>query len=108
MRPSLSTSRTPKSVASAFGTGIAATGRRRVFFDVPAEHLADVHLVDVVAAEDGHELGLLVADDVLRLVHRVGRAAEPRFARPLLSGDGFDELIEDRREPPDAGDVLFE
>jgi hypothetical protein len=78
------------------------------FLDVEVEHLAHVHLVDVVAAEDAHELRLLVADDVLALVHRVGRAAEPRLARALLRGDRLDELVEDRRETPDARDVLLE
>ena len=75
---------------------------------VEGEHLAHVHLVDVVAAEDADELGLLVVDDVLALVDGVGRAAEPRLARALLRGDGLDELVEDRREAPDARDVLLE
>ena len=64
--------------------------------DVRRDHLADVHLVDVIAAEDGHQLGLLVGDHVLALIDRVGRPFEPRLAGPLLGGDGLDELIEDR------------
>ncbi len=75
---------------------------------VKEEHLAHVHLVDVVSAEDAHELGALVVDDVLALPDRVGRAAVPRLARALLRGDGLDVLIEDRREAPVSRDVLLE
>jgi hypothetical protein len=55
------------------------------------EHVADVHLVDVVAAEDAHVLGRR-RDDVLRLEDRVGRALEPALARALLRRDGLDVL----------------
>ena len=72
------------------------------------DHLPHVHLVDVVPAEDAHELGALVGDDVLALVDGVGGPAEPALAGALLRGDGLDELVEDRREPPDARDVFLE
>ena len=75
---------------------------------VKEDHLADVHLVDVVTAEDAHELGLLVVDHVLALPDRVGRAPVPGLSRALLRRDRFDVLIEDGREPPVSGDVLFE
>ena len=75
---------------------------------VEGDHLPDVHLVDVVAAEDADELRLLVVDDVLALPDGVGRAAVPGLARALLRGDGLDELIEDGREAPVSRDVLLE
>ena len=75
---------------------------------VEEDHLPHVHLVDVVAAEDAHELGPLVVDDVLALPDGVGRAAVPGLAGALLGGDRLDELIEDRREPPVSRDVLLE
>jgi hypothetical protein len=61
----------------------------------------------VIAAEDAHELGILVADDVLALPDRVGRAAVPRLARALLRRDRLDELVEDRRQAPRTSDVLL-
>ena len=74
------------------GTGIAATVTSASRCEVRADHLADVHLVDVVAAEDADVLGRLVGDDVLALVHGVGRAPEPALAGALLRGDRLDEL----------------
>jgi hypothetical protein len=75
---------------------------------VRLDHLAHIHLVDVVAAEDGDQLRVLVGDDVLTLEDRVRRALEPGEPGPLLRRDGLDELVEDRREAPDARDVLLE
>jgi hypothetical protein len=75
---------------------------------VRGDHLPDVHLVDVVAAEDADDVGVLVGQHVLGLVDRVGRALEPRLARALLGRDRLDVMIEDRRQTPGAGDVLLE
>ena len=36
------------------------------------DHLAGVHAVDVVSAEDAHDVGLLIVDQVEVLVDRVG------------------------------------
>ena len=76
--------------------------------DVRVDHLANIHFVDVVAAEDAHDFRALVSDDVLALENGVGRAFEPRKACALLGRNGLDELIENGRQSPDAGDVLFE
>ena len=53
-----------------------------------ADHLAGVHAVDVVGAEDDDVGRLLVADQVEALVDGVGRAGEPRGPEPLLRGTG--------------------
>ena len=76
--------------------------------DVLGHHLARVHAVDVVGAEDDDVARLLVADQVEALVDRVGRAGEPPRAQPLLGGDRRDVVAEHRRQPPGAGDVPVE
>ena len=76
--------------------------------EVFGEHLSQVHFVDVVASEHANDIRGFVGDDVLRLVHGVDGAFEPAFSGALLSGDGFDEVIEDGGHSPGAGDVFFE
>ena len=49
-------------------------GHARAGGDVLLDHLARVHAVDVVGAEDDDVLGPLVVDQVEVLVDRVGRA----------------------------------
>src|SRR5262249_34129180 len=56
------------------------------------EHLAVVHLVDVVARENEHVLGLLGSDGVDVLVNRVGGAHVPVVAYALHGRQDFDEL----------------
>ena len=48
------------------------------------DHLAHVHLVNVVPAEDGDDVRAFVGDDVLALVDGVRRALEPTLAGALL------------------------
>ena len=55
----------------------AADGDVGALVDVLLEHQLVVHLVDVVAGEDDHELRLVVVDDVDVLVDRVGGALVP-------------------------------
>jgi hypothetical protein len=58
------------------------------------QHQRVVHLVDVVAREDDHVLGLVAVEDVLVLVHRVGGAAVPRLlVDALLRRQQVDELV---------------
>ena len=59
---------------------------------VPLQHQAVIHLVDVVAGEDQHVLGLLRPDRVNVLIHRVGGALVPLIAYPLHRRQHFDEL----------------
>ena len=47
-------------------------------------HLADVHLVDVVGAEDQHGVGAVFLDEVDVLKHRIRRAPIPAFAHAHL------------------------
>ncbi len=80
----------------------------RLGSDVRVDHLAHVHLVHVVAAEDDHVVRLLVGDDVERLVDGVGRALEPGRAGALLRRHHLDVEIEERRQAPAARDVRVE
>ena len=59
---------------------------------MPLQHQAVIHLVDVVAGEDQHVLGLLRPDRVNVLIHRVGGALVPLIAYPLHRRQHFDEL----------------
>ena len=61
---------------------------------VVVQHAAVVHLVDVVAAEDDHVLGLLAADRIDVLVHRVGRAHVPVGAGALHGRHQLEELAQ--------------
>ena len=58
------------------------------------QHLAVVHLVDVVAGKDQHMLRLLRPDRIDVLVHRVGRAHVPVRAHPLHRRQNLDELAQ--------------
>ena len=85
-------------------------GHRRVglALDVEAQHLPDVHLVDVVGAEHADVRGTLVLDHVEVLQHGVGAALEE--ARPEVHGrrDRRDVVADLRRELPAASQVLHE
>ena len=75
---------------------------------VVGDHLAVVHLVDVVAGEDQYILGLVDAQNVEVLVDGVGRALVPGlFRHPLLRRQQIDELVElAAQETPTALDML--
>jgi hypothetical protein len=61
---------------------------------VVLQHAAVVHLVDVVAGEDDHVLGLLAADRVDVLVDRVGGAHIPVGAGALHGRQQLEELAQ--------------
>jgi hypothetical protein len=65
---------------------------KRVLFEVELDHLAHVHLVDVVGAEHDHHVGAKVLDQVEVLVDGVGCAAVPAFAHAHLRGDDGHEV----------------
>ena len=71
----------PKPLASAAGTGMTATVASASRSTWKREHLADVHLVDVVGAEDADVRRALVLDHVEVLEHGVGAALEEARAR---------------------------
>jgi hypothetical protein len=56
------------------------------------EHQPVIHLVNVVAGEDEHVLGLLGPDGIDILVNRVGRALVPLVADALHGREHFHEL----------------
>ena len=72
------------------------------------DHLAEVHAVDVVGADDDHDVGLHVLDDVDRLVDRVGGAEVPVLAEALLRGDRGDVVAQQRGEAPHLRDVAVQ
>ena len=76
--------------------------------EVGLDHLAGVHVVDVVGAEHADEVGLLVADEVQVLVDGVGRAAEPLRPPAHLGRHRRDVVAEHRRQPPALGEVAVE
>ena len=47
---------------------------REAGLDVRIDHLAEVHAVDVVGADHGDDVGLLVVDEVQALQDRIGRS----------------------------------
>ncbi len=72
------------------------------------EHLADVHLVDVVAAEDADVMRHGVADQVQVLEDGVRAALVPVLASALLRRDHVDVLVDDVGQVPAARDVAIE
>ena len=92
MRPSLSTSTTPKR-DSFFGSDLdGGEGDVGGGVLVLLHHLAVIHFVDVIAGENEDVLGLLGADGINVLVNRVGRALIPLIADALHGRKDFDEL----------------
>ncbi len=75
---------------------------------VMLDHLAGIHVVDVIGAEHAHDVGSLVADEVEVLIDRVGGTAEPLRAAAHLGRHGRDVVAEQRREPPCLADVAVE
>jgi hypothetical protein len=75
---------------------------------VVGDHLAVVHLVDVVAGQHQHVLRLVDPQDVQVLVDGVGGALVPGFLRdPLLGRQQIHEFVEfAAQETPAALDVL--
>ena len=94
MRRSSSTPITPKPLASADRHLEAAHGHVGLARHVRRQHRAVVHLVDVVAGQDQHVLGVVGRDDVQVLPHRIGGAGVPGGLQPLLGRQQLHELAE--------------
>ena len=62
---------------------------------VEGHHLADIHLVDMVGAEDADVLGVGDLDETQVLVDGIGRTVIPAFAHPHLGRNGVDEAVRD-------------
>jgi hypothetical protein len=73
---------------------------------VRRQHGAVIHLVDVVAGQDQHVLGVVRRDDVEVLPHGIRRAGVPGGLQALLGRQQFHELAElSAQMPPAALDV---
>ena len=73
---------------------------------MPVEHLAVVHLVDVVAGEDQGMLGRFGLDALDVLEDGVGGALVPVLVHPLHGRNDFDVLAQFGREDvPAVADV---
>ena len=94
--------------ASRSGRGCPATVMPGAERDVLLDHLARIHAVDVVGAEDADVPRPLVVDEVQVLVDRVGRAGEPARAATHLRRHRGDVVAEERREAPGRRDVAVE
>ena len=106
MRASISTPMTPKPSGILQGDLDAAHRQIGALLDVIGKHRAVVHLVDVVAGQDQHMGGVVHADDVEVLEHRVRGAHIPgQFIDALLGGQQFDEFA--HRHPGVAPAELY-
>ena len=74
--------------------------RARPALDVELHHLLGVHPVHVVGTEHDDVVGVLVVDQVQRLVDRVGRAGVPARPEPLLRGHRGDVFAGETGQPP--------
>ena len=95
-----STSITPNWSARLIGWRMAATVHAGARLDVVGHHLREVHPVDVVGADHDDDVGLLVGEQVERLVDRVGAAEVPPLADALLRrhrGDVVAEQVDIRQ-----------
>jgi hypothetical protein len=82
--------------------------RLRARLDVRIDHLREVHAVDVIGTDHDDDVGLLVANEVEALQDRVGGAAEPALAEPLLGRDRGDVGVQQTRQPPGLRHVAVE
>ena len=80
-------------------------GQARSRGHVLVDHLPWIHPVDVIGAEDDHQVGLVVVDEVERLVDRVRGAGVPMRPEPLLRRDRSHEVAQQRAHPPGQADV---
>ena len=64
---------------------------------VKFDHVANVHPVHVIGAEDGHQMVIHVFDQIEVLINRVGRALVPRlFGGAHLGRDRNNELLSEQ------------
>ena len=76
------------------GLGDGGDGRVGALVDVVFQHLADVHAVNMIGAEDHHVMRIGLFDQVDVLVDGVGGAAIPVLrGRAHLRGHGNDEVL---------------
>ena len=82
----------PKSFAGSRATGIVARVMSAPGLDVLLEHLAEVHAVELIAAEDDVVLVRVLEEIAEVLPHGVGGALVPARVRGrLLRGEDLDE-----------------
>ena len=63
-------------------------------FHVEFDHLPNVHTVDMVSSENGHNVRIRLLDQVHVLINRIRSAAVPIFLRRAhLSGNRNDEVV---------------
>ena len=106
--PSGPVSITPNSVALVARHPDAGHGQPGARIDVGLDHLRGVHPVHVVGAEHDHVVGLLVVEQVERLVDGVGAALVPARAPALLGRHRRHVVADQRRHPPRERDVPVE
>ena len=75
---------------------------------VALDQLRRVHPVHVVGPEHGHQVGPLAADQVQRLVDRIGRPGLPVRPEPLLGRHRRHVVAEQAVQLPGGGDVPVE
>ena len=108
-QPCASTATQPNADASLRGTETVDTVTSASMLAVVLEHVAHVHRVDVVGAEDQHVAGLRVAQQVDVLPDGVGGAAEPGRAQVHRGGHRLDVLVDHvGRQRPPARHVLHQ
>ena len=90
------------------GNGNGRDGEERRPAQVEINHLVDVHLVDVVAAENGHEVRSFVRDEVDVLEDGVGSPLVPVVAGAHLRGHEVNVLVEARVQVPGRRNVLVQ
>ena len=83
--------------------GNAGTG-----FQVLTNHLAGVHVIDVIRTEHADDVWPLVADQVEVLIDRIGGPAKPLRTPAHLRWHRRDVVTEQRAEPPGLADVAVE
>src|SRR5262249_11427232 len=76
------------------GNGNRADGQVGASLEMGADHVAVVHLVNVVAGENQNVLRVRLLDAVDVLVHGVGRAFVPVLIDALLRGQHFNVLFQ--------------
>ena len=92
-------------VGLADGLTDAGNGEFRAGFDVLLHHLLEIHTIDMVGADNHHDVGLHVLNDVDGLVDGVGRTEIPMLAETLLRRHRGDVVAQQRRETPYSGDM---
>ena len=99
---------TPNWSAREIGWRIAATVHAGPGLDVLLDHVAEVHAVDVVRADDDDDLGPRVVDEVEALVDRVRATEEPVLVDALLGRHGRHVVAQEGGHAPRLGDVRVE